>query len=91
MCVVFAETEIIGLLANKSSPADIAVGVQQAMARRIAALAGRKLKRPVYFTGGVARVEGMREALAGALGFDIQVCPQPEMTGALGAAILAKS
>ena len=41
MCVVFAETEIIGLLAAGTAPADIVAGVQASIATRVAAMAGR--------------------------------------------------
>lgn len=88
-CVVFAETEIIGLLAEGVSPADIAAGVQNALATRVAALAGRTLETPVAFTGGVALQAGMVRALSTALGCALQVPPDPQFTGALGAALLA--
>jgi len=88
-CVVFAETEIIGLLAEGVAAADIAAGVQKAMATRLAAMAGRALEAPVCFTGGVALQSGMRHALEETLGCAVHVPPQPQFTGALGAAILA--
>jgi predicted CoA-substrate-specific enzyme activase len=89
MCVVFAETEIIGLLAEGASREDIVAGVQAAIATRIAAMGGRNVQRPVVFTGGVALVPGMDAALREALGLDVAVAPDPMFTGALGAAILA--
>jgi predicted CoA-substrate-specific enzyme activase len=89
MCVVFAETEIIGLLAEGASTPDIAAGVQKAIAARLLALAGRSVAAPVYFTGGVALQSGMVHALEDALSCAIQVPPMPQLTGALGAAILA--
>ena len=88
-CVVFAETEIIGLLAAGALPADIVAGVQAALATRIAAMAGGKITPPLAFTGGVARIPGMADALAHALGHSVTVVPYPQYTGALGAAILA--
>jgi predicted CoA-substrate-specific enzyme activase len=88
-CVVFAETEIIGLLASGTSREDIVAGVQTAMASRIAAMAGRHLTSPLLFTGGVARVSGMRQAMETALGHSVQIATDPQFTGALGAAILA--
>jgi predicted CoA-substrate-specific enzyme activase len=88
-CVVFAETEIIGLLAEGVTPADIAAGVQQAMATRIAAMAGRALDSPVCFTGGVALQSGMVRALEETIGCPVHVPLQPQFTGALGAALLA--
>jgi (R)-2-hydroxyacyl-CoA dehydratese activating ATPase len=89
MCVVFAETEIIGLLASGASPDDIAAGVQASIIARIAAMAGRNLAAPVVFTGGVALIPGMDGALKSALGHPVTVPPMPQMTGALGAALLA--
>jgi predicted CoA-substrate-specific enzyme activase len=89
MCVVFAETEIIGLLAEGVAPADIAAGVQNAIALRVTALAGRTVTPPVCFTGGVALQSGMVRALETALSCSVLVSPLPQYTGALGAAILA--
>ncbi|HOA72313.1 MAG TPA: acyl-CoA dehydratase activase [Phycisphaerae bacterium] len=89
MCVVFAETEIIGLLAAGADPADIVAGVQASIVRRVAAMAGRQVCPPVAFTGGGALVSGMDRALAAALEQPVRVVPAPRMTGALGAAILA--
>jgi len=87
--VVFAETEIIGLLAEGVSTPDIAAGVQNAISLRVAALAGRSVRRPVCFTGGVALQSGMVRALQSALACEITVPQLPQFTGALGAAILA--
>jgi predicted CoA-substrate-specific enzyme activase len=89
MCVVFAETEIVGLLAGGAEPADIVAGVQNSIARRVAVMAGRRLLAPVAFTGGGALVSGMERALATALEQPVRVMPDPRMTGALGAALLA--
>jgi (R)-2-hydroxyacyl-CoA dehydratese activating ATPase len=89
MCVVFAETEIVGLLAEGAAPPDVAAGVQIAIASRVAALIGRGLIRPVCFTGGVALLPGMVSALETALSCPVLVPPDPQFTGALGAAILA--
>ena len=89
MCVVFAETEITGLLAEGKAREDIVAGVQAAIANRIIAMAGRNIELPIIFTGGVAMVSGMDAALQSALGQTVTVSPDPQMTGALGAAILA--
>jgi predicted CoA-substrate-specific enzyme activase len=89
MCVVFAETEIIGLLAEGVSAPDIAAGVQNAIASRVMTTAQRALSAPVYFTGGVALQSGMLRALETALALPVRVAPLPQYTGALGAAILA--
>jgi predicted CoA-substrate-specific enzyme activase len=90
MCVVFAETEIIGLLAAGRAAEDIVAGVQTAIASRIVAMAGRNVEPPVIFTGGGALVSGMDRALEASLGQPVSVSPEPQMTGALGAALLAR-
>jgi len=92
MCVVFAETEIIGLLAAGTPPAVILRGVQRAIATRIVAMMGERKHLPgdILFTGGVAQVHGMREALEQVLGRGLKVPEQPQYTGALGAALIAR-
>jgi predicted CoA-substrate-specific enzyme activase len=89
MCVVFAETEIVGLLASGMAPADIVAGVQTSVARRIAAMVGQHPPAPIVLTGGVAMIPGMDCALAAALGVAVAISPEPQFTGALGAAVLA--
>ncbi len=89
MCVVFAETEIIGLLAQGVPACDIAAGVQNAIAARVVTLVGRSVLEPVCFTGGVALQSGMLGALEAALQCPVRVSSLPQYTGALGAAILA--
>jgi len=88
MCVVFAETEIVGLLAADATPEDLAAGVQQSIARRMATMAGRKTTPPVVFTGGVALVPGMKDALSAALDAPVTIAPDPQFTCAYGAALL---
>jgi predicted CoA-substrate-specific enzyme activase len=89
MCVVFAETEITGLLASGTAREDIVAGVQAAIANRILGMAGGNVMPPVIFTGGVALIPQMDSALQAALGQNVTICSEPQMTGALGAAILA--
>ena len=88
MCVVFAETEIIGLLASGVTTADIVAGVQASLATRVAAM-GRDVAPPIVLTGGVALVPGMDRALAAALGQPLAVAAEPQLTCAFGAAVLA--
>ena len=89
MCVVFAESEIIGLLASGKAKEDIVAGVQRAIASRIASMVGRTLDLPVIFTGGVALVSGMSRVLSDVIQQRVTVSLQPQMTAALGAAIIA--
>lgn len=90
-CAVFAETEIVGLLASGEPAANIMAGIRKAIAARVAAMAGALIRNPIVFTGGVARVGGMSDALAEAIGHPVAVAPRPQLTGAIGAAILAAS
>jgi predicted CoA-substrate-specific enzyme activase len=91
MCVVFAETEIVGLLASGAPPEDIVAGVQHSIAQRVGGMAGRNVEEPVLFTGGVALVSGMPAALEAVFKKPVRVAANPQFTGALGAALLAVS
>jgi activator of 2-hydroxyglutaryl-CoA dehydratase len=88
-CVVFAETEIVGMLAAQVPAEDIAAGVQAAIASRVAAMAGLRVVSPVTFTGGAALISGMDTALKNALKCPVQIAAEPQMTGSLGAALSA--
>ncbi|MDR2158872.1 MAG: acyl-CoA dehydratase activase [Treponema sp.] len=89
-CVVFAESEIIGLLAEGVSREEILGGVVDAMARRIAALAGRtKILPPAVLTGGLSESPGLCKALSGVLGEELRPLPQGAYAGAIGAALAA--
>ncbi len=88
-CAVFAESEIVGLLACGYPKEDIVAGVQKAVASRVRAMAGRGAISPVVLTGGVAMIEGMDAVFADVLGCSVSIAPQPQMTCALGAALLA--
>ena len=90
-CVVFAESEVISLLSQGTDKKEIFAGIQRAMASKILPLAGKVgIKEPVLFTGGVAKGEGMVSALSEALGTRLLVPEEPQITCALGAAILAQ-
>ena len=90
MCAVFAETEIIGLLAQGTAPADIAAGVYLSIARRMRGLAARiPLKGECTFTGGLATSPAFSGLLAAELGVPVNVPDDPQTVGALGAALVA--
>ncbi|TDA69678.1 MAG: 2-hydroxyglutaryl-CoA dehydratase [Clostridia bacterium] len=91
-CTVFAESEVIGLLAREVPLDRILAGLFKAIAERTAALAGRlgAVER-VTFTGGVARVPAMQRALVRALGLPVAVPEEPLIIGALGAALIAST
>jgi len=92
MCVVFAETEVIGLLAAGTPPMVIMRGVQRAIATRVAAMTGNRnqLHGDIIFTGGVAQVRGMSDALTHVLNRPLLIPGRPQYTGALGAALIAR-
>ena len=87
---VFAETEIIGLLAQGTAPADIAAGVYLSIARRMRGLAARiPLRGECTFTGGLATSPAFSGLLAAELGVPVNVPDDPQTVGALGAALVA--
>lgn len=89
-CVVFAESEIIGLMSQETSRANIARAVHMSIARRIASqMAGIALVSPLVFTGGVAMSDDITLCLETVLKTPILRPAEPEITGALGAALLA--
>lgn len=90
MCAVFAETEIVGLLARSTPPQDIAAGVFRAIARRMCGLARRiPMQGECVFTGGLATSPAFSAILSDELGLTVQVPHDPQTVGALGAALIA--
>jgi len=91
MCTVFAESEIISLLAQGVEKGRIIAGIHRAVALRVATMAERLGKGElILFTGGVAKNEGVREYLSRELGRKAVVTPESQLAGALGAALLAR-
>lgn len=88
MCTVFAESEVISLRARGFTKEDIAAGLIESIARRVAVMARQLgLKQNVAFVGGVAKNAGIKAALEKELGISLYVPPEPQITGALGAAL----
>jgi len=89
-CVVFAESEMVGLLHAGTPPADIARAVHQAMAERVTALVRRLgLQEKVALIGGLARNQGFVQALGQSLACELLIPERPRLTAALGAALMA--
>jgi (R)-2-hydroxyacyl-CoA dehydratese activating ATPase len=87
-CTVFAESEVVSLVAQGEPLAGILKGLHQSLALRVTALASRFVTdTPVYLSGGVALNTAMVDALSRSLGRQISVLPEPQLTGALGAAL----
>jgi predicted CoA-substrate-specific enzyme activase len=90
MCTVFAESEIVGLLARGNPKEGIIAGLHQSVGKRVAAMARRMGVKPqVAFTGGVALNRGVKRALEEELECSVMVVESCQYTGALGAALLA--
>ena len=91
-CSVFAESEVISLLAQKIPPADIAAGIQAAVAKRCFTLLKRVgINKEVTMSGGCAKNIGLQKALEKKLKIKIvQLKIDPQLMGALGAAVFAK-
>ncbi len=91
MCTVFAESEVISLRAKGVGKEEIAAGLIASIAQRVAVMARRLgLVEPIAFVGGVAKNAGMRAALERELGVTLVVPFEPQITGALGAALAAQ-
>lgn len=89
-CTVFAESEVITHVAAGVPKAEIIAGIHDAIAARIATLAGRILiKEDIVLTGGVARNAGVVHMLEEKLGHEIVVPEQAQLAGAIGAALIA--
>jgi (R)-2-hydroxyacyl-CoA dehydratese activating ATPase len=89
-CTVFAESEMISLRAEGRSSEDILAGIHRAMAHRIAIMGSPVgFQSEIVFSGGVAYNTAMRKALETELKLPIRVLENPQIIGALGAAILA--
>lgn len=90
LCTVFAESEVISLIARGEKRENIIAGIHESIGSRVSAMARRLgMVPPVMMTGGVARNAGVVQALGKALDLPLRVSPQAQLTGAIGAAVLA--
>jgi (R)-2-hydroxyacyl-CoA dehydratese activating ATPase len=90
VCAVLAESEIINHVSSGETVEDILRGVHNSLASRALALLKRAgLEEELTFVGGVARQNGMVKALSETVKKKVNVSDEPEMVGAIGAALLA--
>ncbi len=90
ICTVFAESEVVSLIARGLPRENIALGLHQSIADRTAGMVHRiGLEEAVMITGGVAKNAAVVRALNEKLKTDIIVPDEPQIAGALGAALLA--
>ncbi len=89
MCSVFAESEVISLIARNKEKPDIAHGIHKAIVNKAVSLMKRVgLEEGYMMTGGVAKNPGVVKAVEEKLGASLYICEEPEIVGALGAALL---
>ena len=90
MCTVFAESEVISMIARGSSRPGIALGIHQSVARRAVSLLEKvSIREDVLFAGGVALNPCMRAQIEEHLGKPLIVPEDPQIVGALGCALMA--
>ncbi len=90
MCTVFAESEVVSLVAKGVPVEEIVAGLHAAVAERISGMAQRMGIAPrVVMSGGVARNVGVVWAIERRLACAVAVPSEPHMVGALGAALIA--
>ena len=89
-CAVFAETEAVSRVAEGVAKEDLLAGIHRALAAQLHSLAERVgIERDFALVGGGARDIGLVKAVEEITGFDIVVPPEPHLTAALGAAVIA--
>ena len=90
MCTVFAESEVVSLIAQNKQTDDIVHGLNKAVASKTASLAKRVGGEGKYMmTGGVAKNEGLVKVLEERLGAKLEISEKSQLCGALGAALFA--
>ncbi len=90
LCTVFAETEVIGLIARGVNRDEIASGICWSVAERISGMAKKMgFSDRVYISGGVAYNNAVISAISKQLGTDARMIDEPQLNGAYGAALIA--
>ena len=90
MCTVFAESEVVSLIAQNKSTDDIVHGLNKAVAAKTASLVKRVGGEEKYMmTGGVAQNQGLVKTLEERLGTKLVISDKSQLCGALGAALFA--
>lgn len=91
LCTVFAESEVISLIARGEETSAIALALHEAIATRIVAMARRTgFKERVVFAGGAALNNCLSRLVEQKLDMELTVPVTPQIVGALGAALMAK-
>jgi predicted CoA-substrate-specific enzyme activase len=91
VCAVFARSEAIGCLRRGIARADILAGLNDAIAVRCLTLLKKvALEKEFTITGGIAKNKGMVAKIQEKVGLEPRLCPDPQLCGALGAALFAR-
>ena len=91
LCTVFAESEVINYIGEGRKREDIAAGVVDSVAAKVAQLSQRKnLPQKVILTGGLSHSEYFTQILSAKVGQKVEPTENGRYAGALGAALLAK-
>jgi predicted CoA-substrate-specific enzyme activase len=90
MCTVFAESEVVSLTSQGADRNEVALGIHKAIVSRSAGLL-KRVASPgkIFFAGGVALNDCMRTLLENEMGCPVFVPPDPQIVGAIGAALSA--
>jgi len=92
LCTVFAESEVVSLISRGVESSAIALALHEAIAARIASMVRRIGPRDrVVFAGGAALNKCLHRLLKEKLGINVTVPPEPQIVGAIGAALIAKA
>jgi predicted CoA-substrate-specific enzyme activase len=90
LCTVFAETEVIGLIARGADRDEIASGLCWSVAERIVGMAKKVgINDLVYISGGVAYNNAVISAIGKQLEKNVQMIEEPQLNGAYGASLIA--
>ena len=90
MCTVFAESEVVSLIAQDKTPSDIIHGLNESVASKTCALVKRVGGEGEYMmTGGVSKNRGVVDAIERRLGVKLCISDEAQLNGALGAALFA--
>jgi (R)-2-hydroxyacyl-CoA dehydratese activating ATPase len=88
MCTVFAESEVISLLAKGARREDVALGIHLAIMNKARAMVHRVSIQPdLVFVGGVARNKCVAKLLEDTLKLPVHIPDDPQIIGALGCAL----
>jgi predicted CoA-substrate-specific enzyme activase len=91
LCTVFAESEVVSLIAKGEEASAIAMALHEAIATRIVSMVRRTgIKEKVVFAGGASLNKCLSSLLQQKLGTELVIPDSPQIIGALGAALLAR-